>query len=182
VFGLIILLSTEYQWLIKHAILFYEISGLGAPEPAGDGWMVFTVEKTLSIPSLQIDALVIYVEYTYFEDELDDGPFGAFRMHGVGTITDENGDPIGVNSFSNLGMYDATGIGEGVLDLVTDGTEAGTFSAGPFIGIATIEKATIDAQINLDTGQANWYDSFHVGFLLVPDSVDMKELRASLRE
>jgi hypothetical protein len=66
----------------------------------GPGWSVYTVKKTLSIPSLQLDELVIYVEYTYFEDELDDGPFGAFRMHGVGTIMDadelgEPGVPVG---------------------------------------------------------------------------------------
>jgi hypothetical protein len=82
-------------------------------------------------------------------------------------------------------MYDATRLAEGLLDFVIDGTEAGTIWAGPFTGIATIEKATLDVRIDLTNGppgEAVWYSSLHVGFLLVPDSVDMKEVRALLRE
>ncbi len=145
----------------------------------GPGWMVYTVKKTLCIPRLRIDALVLYVEYTYFEEPFPDG---SFRMHGVGTIMDDQGAVIGDSSFANLGMYLS---GPPIVDFVADGTVAGTFWAGDFARIATVEKATLDVRLDFTegpAGEAIWYSSLHAGFLLVPDSVDMKELRASLRD
>ena len=139
-----------------------------------EGWLVYTVEKTFSIPSLQVDDLVLYVTYSYLETP---GPGGSFSMHGVGSIFNEDWEKIGDSSFVNAGIYLSP---PPDLSFVADGTVVGTIWAGPFAGFVMVENASLDVVLDLSgglPGVAIQYDSFHEGFMLPSAVADIKALK-----
>ena len=147
------------------------------PVPGSEpGEMVFTVMKTMSIPRLHIDELILYVEYSYFEDQFPDG---SFKMRGIGTIMDNEMEVIGSYSFSNVGMYLTP---PPFVTFITDGFGVGTIWAGPFAGVALTEYATLEVHLDFSGGPpvSTLYESLQDGALVIPRFVDIKNLQEGM--
>ncbi len=151
----------------KHIrITGYEVV-LAPPQAAAEpGWLLLQTKHTLLAKNLGGEVIELFMELTYKEVP---APDGSFTMFGSGPIQDEGGDVIGSASFMNKGMYLAP---PPWLEWVADGTLVGTIWAGPYAGMVLTENVSIDARINVFTGEADWYESLVDGFLIASDNVE----------
>lgn len=147
------------------------------------GWTSFTGKQTLDIPSLQVEGLVLYMEFNGSMDMLEIPPFGGFFGRVVGTLylDDLSTDPVG--------MVTATYYGENLsppLQIAWMGktTLAGVFWNGPLAGIVITENVFMEGVIDVSTGVpvATEYIGHVDGFLMAPEHVDVKAVKAALHD
>jgi len=144
-------------------------------------WAGFTTVQTWSLPSLQVDELVLT-----FEASSPGGilfPLGdllGFKGFGTGKIYNEGGDYIGDFTFYYMGQ--TLGLPP-VFDYLGESAIVGTFFAGPLEGLTLTQTALMEGNVvftmvgSIPVPSYPYYHAEIKGYLTVPEFVDFQALK-----
>ena len=147
------------------------------------GWTSFTSKQVLDIPSLQIEGLVLYMEFTGSMDSLEIPPIGGFfgRASALLYLGDLSSDPVGMISATYFGLNLSP---PPEIAYNGDITLAGVFWSGPMSGLVITQNVYMEGVVDVSSGipVATEYIGYIDGFLMAPDYVDVKAVKAALHD
>ena len=156
-----------------------KIKGVETPVVILPGWTSFTTQQALSIPSLQVDELIITIDWT--SPGSISTQAGGFKGYGTGIINDESGEVIGEVTFYYMGQSLSP---PPVIEYIGEIKAVGTFFAGSLEGLVITETIVMEGIAEIGpTGMPTYpYYLGHVdGFLTVPEFIDFQELKKAFK-
>ncbi|MEX0325806.1 MAG: hypothetical protein AB3N33_06935 [Puniceicoccaceae bacterium] len=147
------------------------------------GWTSFTSKQVLDIPSLQVEGLILYMEFIGSMDMLEVPPLGGFfgRASALLYLGDLSSDPVGMVSATYYGLNLSP---PPEIAYNGDITLAGVFWNGPLAGLVITQNVYMEGVVDVSSGipVATDYIGEIDGFLMAPDYVDVKAVKAALHD